>query len=70
MTAVEFPDPAFSSDQWEQIKTFATFMKPGYAHWISDYFARLRHALRQQVADEDHAPLPLADETASQRGST
>ena len=63
MTALEFPGPGFTSDQWEQIKLLATSMKPGQALWISGYFAGLDHATRRlAAAGEDEAPLPLAAE--------
>jgi sulfite reductase (NADPH) flavoprotein alpha-component len=65
MTAMEFPGPGFTSDQWEQIKTLAISMKPGQALWISGYFAGLDHAARRQGAGDDYEPLPLADAPVS-----
>lgn len=64
MTAMEFPGPGFTSDQWEQIKTLAISMKPGQALWISGYFAGLDHAARRLGSGGDHAPVPLIDAPA------
>lgn len=64
MTAMEFPGPGFTSDQWDQIKTLAISMKPGQALWISGYFAGLDHAARRHGSTEDFAPVPLTGAVA------
>jgi sulfite reductase (NADPH) flavoprotein alpha-component len=44
MTALEFPGPGFSAEQWERLNGLATTLKPGQALWISGYFAGIDHA--------------------------
>jgi sulfite reductase (NADPH) flavoprotein alpha-component len=64
MTAMEFPGPGFTSEQWNQIKALAISMKPGQGLWISGYFAGLDHAARQTGAGAELAPIPLVDDIA------
>jgi sulfite reductase (NADPH) flavoprotein alpha-component len=64
MTALEFPGPGFSSEQWEQLKALTTTIRPGQALWISGYFAGLDHAARGMSLDSGLSPAPLAGSIA------
>lgn len=70
MTAMEFPGPGFTAEQWEQLKALAVSMKPGQALWISGYFAGLDHAARGLSAGDAYAPLPLLGGTAPASASS
>ncbi|MBZ9988870.1 hypothetical protein LB572_17370 [Mesorhizobium sp. BH1-1-5] len=35
MTAVEFPGPGFTAEQWNQINALATSLRPGQGLWLS-----------------------------------
>lgn len=43
MTALEFPGPGLTVDQWSQISVLTTSVRPGQALWISGYFVGLDH---------------------------
>lgn len=51
MTALEFPGPGLSAEQWQQISTLAVSVRPGQALWISGYFAGLEHGARSLQGD-------------------
>ncbi|MBP1883969.1 assimilatory sulfite reductase (NADPH) flavoprotein subunit [Sinorhizobium mexicanum] len=59
MTALEFPGPGLTADQWSQISALATSLRPGQALWISGYFAGLDHGARAL-----HGATPLAPHLA------
>ncbi|MBN9599425.1 MAG: assimilatory sulfite reductase (NADPH) flavoprotein subunit [Afipia sp.] len=44
MSKLEFAGPGLTIEQWEQISTLATSLKPGQALWLSGYFAGLNHS--------------------------
>ena len=44
MTALDFPGPGFTAEQWERLSGLATTLRPGQALWISGYFAGIDHA--------------------------
>ncbi|WP_315918299.1 assimilatory sulfite reductase (NADPH) flavoprotein subunit [Mesorhizobium sp. SP-1A] len=46
MTALEFPGPGLTAEQWVQISALATSLRPGQALWLSGYFAGVDHAAR------------------------
>ena len=59
MTALDFPGPGFTADQWERLSGLATTLKPGQALWISGYFAGIDHA--RALGDVTAIPLRLDD---------
>ncbi|MHA6641436.1 assimilatory sulfite reductase (NADPH) flavoprotein subunit [Mesorhizobium sp. A623] len=59
MTALEFPGPGFSAEQWERLNGLATTLKPGQALWISGYFAGIDHA--RALHGETAIPLRLSE---------
>ncbi|MEZ2126599.1 MULTISPECIES: assimilatory sulfite reductase (NADPH) flavoprotein subunit [unclassified Sinorhizobium] len=46
MTALEFPGPGLTAEQWAKISELATSLRSGQALWISGYFAGLEHGAR------------------------
>lgn len=46
MTALQFPGPGFTAEQWERLSTLAVSLQPGQALWISGYFAGIEHSAR------------------------
>ncbi|MHA6686954.1 assimilatory sulfite reductase (NADPH) flavoprotein subunit [Mesorhizobium sp. A556] len=63
MTALEFPGPGFSAEQWERLNGLATTLKPGQALWISGYFAGIDHA--RALHGETAIPLRLSEPAVS-----
>jgi sulfite reductase (NADPH) flavoprotein alpha-component len=46
MTALQFPGPGFTAQQWEGLNALAVSLQPGQALWISGYFAGIEHSAR------------------------
>jgi sulfite reductase (NADPH) flavoprotein alpha-component len=73
MSKLEFAGPGLTIEQWEQISTLATSLKPGQALWLSGYFAGLNHSTQtgdvvrsspvSDVATTTPAALPAATRT-------
>lgn len=63
MTAMEFPGPGFTAEQWDQLKALAISLRHGQALWISGYFAGIDHGARALHGDLALPPLP--DRTAA-----
>lgn len=62
MSKLEFAGPGLTIEQWEQISTLATSLKPGQALWLSGYFAGLNHFA--QTGDAVR-PSPISDITTA-----
>ena len=63
MTALDFPGPGFTADQWERLGGLATTLKPGQALWISGYFAGIDHA--RTLGGSTAIPVRLDEAVAS-----
>ncbi len=61
MTKLEFAGPGLTVEQWEQISTLATSLKPGQALWLSGYFAGLNHSA--QTTGDLVRSSPVSDAT-------
>jgi sulfite reductase (NADPH) flavoprotein alpha-component len=68
MTAMEFTPPALTAEQWRQINTLATSLKPDQALWISGYFAGIGHQARA-AGGLGQALAPSAAPPVEQTGS-
>jgi sulfite reductase (NADPH) flavoprotein alpha-component len=75
MTALQFPGPGFTAEQWERLSTLAVSLQPGQALWISGYFAGIEHSARGFAGASDlafplHAPTTAAPAAAPTRTLT
>ncbi|OJU47699.1 MAG: sulfite reductase [NADPH] flavoprotein, alpha-component [Mesorhizobium sp. 61-13] len=71
MTALQFPGPGFTAEQWERLSTLAVSLQPGQALWISGYFAGIEHSARGFAGAADLAfPLHASTATASAVAAT
>ncbi len=75
MTALQFPGPGFTAEQWERLSTLAVSLQPGQALWISGYFAGIEHSARGFAGASDlsfplHAPPSAAPAAVATRTLT